>query len=78
MSSQMDADTAAVMSLIRSSGYGPMLSTAEVAEFTGLSTGAVHKALVARRLKGFRLGGPRGRWRVAAESLAQFVCGRRI
>lgn len=76
MQSVEDANRQVVVNTIRQAGYGPMMSTAEVAEFVGLTIGAVQKALIARRLRGVRLGGPRGRWRVPPEALADFVCGR--
>ncbi|MBZ0134988.1 MAG: helix-turn-helix domain-containing protein [Planctomycetes bacterium] len=76
MNVNTSATETSILAIIRQSGYGPMLSTREVAEFLGLSQGAIHKALVARRLLGLRIGSPRGRWRVPAVELARFVCGR--
>lgn len=76
MHDEVEANRESILNIIRQSGYGPMMSTADVATFVGLSMGAIHKALVAGRLQGVRLGGPRGRWRVPARSLAEFVCGR--
>lgn len=66
-----------VAKTLRDFGYGPMLTTKEVAEFLGITTGAVQKALVARQLIGVRIGGTTtGRWRIPVDALIDFVTSR--